>query len=353
MNQFSFSIKATLWAPRLTFVVFAIIALAALAASGSATAKVGPTYCGTQGVWIQTLGSGGPDLAQGRAGASYLIWEDQRARVLVNAGAGSAVNFAESGAHLKDLEAVLLTNLHPDTWTDLPTLLRRAYYGQRKTDLPVLAPAGDSDGDDGGGDDGDDGGGAGADNLRRLLAPWYQLDTQFIYPAELLASMSSPPVVHADFRLRLQSVPSAGTNLKIGLFNQQVSVHSVPVDFGKIPAVAWRIGLGGLNIVVIGNAAGPADQIVAAAQDADVLVMHLNIEESRRGSLRQVAMTPSRIGQLAARAQVRLLLLGHRMGRTIGLETVNRPLIKKHFRRSLKFVDDNDCYGLKPRKTQP
>lgn len=309
---------------------------ASLAVIPPANAALNP-FCGPKGVWVQVLGSAGPDLARGSAGASYLIWNNGRARVLVDAGAGSAVNFAKSGARFADLAAVLLTNLHPDTWVDLPTLLRRTYYGQRKTALPVLAPEGNDQ----------------ADNLKQALAPWYQLDAKRIYPAELLASLPVPPSPHADFRLQLQSVRSNGNGINLDLFNQNLKIHSAAVDFGTIPAVAWNVGVGGLNIVIIGNASGPAGQITAIAKDVDILIMHMNIEEGRRGALKRVALTPSRIGELAALTDARLLLLGHRMGRTIGFESVNRPNIEQHFPRSVKFVDDNNCFSFKPKSSSP
>lgn len=42
--------------------------------------------CGSQGVAVQVLGSGGPELQDKRASSSYLVWEDGRPRVLVDAG---------------------------------------------------------------------------------------------------------------------------------------------------------------------------------------------------------------------------------------------------------------------------
>lgn len=317
------------------FVILVVFAVS-FAAAPFARAAANP-YCGPNGVWIQVLGSGGSDLAQGRAGASYLIWENGRARVLVDVGAGSAVNFAKSGAHFSDLEAVLLTNLHPDSWVDLPVLLRRSYYGRRKTELPVLAPEGNDQ----------------MDSLKQALAPWYQLNARHIYPAELLASLPIPPSPHADFRLRLQSVSSIAKGVSPDFFNQTLSIHSAAVDFGIIPAASWRVSIGGLRIAIIGNVAGPISQIEAIAENVDILVMHLNIEEGRRGALKRVMLTPSRIGKLAGSTEARLLLLGHRMGRTVGLETVNRPTIEQHFKRSLKFADDNDCFSLKPRTASP
>src|ERR1700756_4443330 len=56
--------------------------------------------CGAHGVAVQVLGSGGPELQDKRASSSYLVWQNGRARVLVDAGGGSALRFGESGAQM-------------------------------------------------------------------------------------------------------------------------------------------------------------------------------------------------------------------------------------------------------------
>src|ERR1700746_2102805 len=68
--------------------------------------------CGPQGVAVQVLGSGGPELQDKRASSSYLVWQDGRARVIVDAGGGSALRFGESGAQMSPLELLLFTHFH-------------------------------------------------------------------------------------------------------------------------------------------------------------------------------------------------------------------------------------------------
>jgi hypothetical protein len=54
--------------------------------------------CGGEGIAVQVLGSGGPELQAKRASSSYLVWQDGQARVLIDAGGGSGLRFGESGA---------------------------------------------------------------------------------------------------------------------------------------------------------------------------------------------------------------------------------------------------------------
>ena len=70
--------------------------------------------CGAQGVAVQVLGSGGPELQDKRASSSYLVWEDGRARALVDAGGGSALRFGESGAQMSQLDVILFSHFHVD-----------------------------------------------------------------------------------------------------------------------------------------------------------------------------------------------------------------------------------------------
>src|SRR5258708_8989852 len=66
--------------------------------------------CGSQGVAVQVLGSGGPELQDKRASSSYLVWENGQARVVMDAGGGSALRFGESGAQISQLDSLLFTH---------------------------------------------------------------------------------------------------------------------------------------------------------------------------------------------------------------------------------------------------
>ncbi|OZA12850.1 MAG: hypothetical protein B7X94_03275, partial [Hydrogenophilales bacterium 17-62-8] len=79
----------------------------------SASATAAPS-CGGTGVALQVLGSGGPEAADKRASSGYLLWQDGRARLLVDAGGGVKLRFGEAGASMVDLDAVAFTHFHAD-----------------------------------------------------------------------------------------------------------------------------------------------------------------------------------------------------------------------------------------------
>jgi len=82
--------------------------------------------CSSQGVAVQALGSGGPELQDKRASSSYLIWQDGRARVLVDAGGGSALRFGESGAQMSQLDLILFSHFHEE---QTQAEIRKLYSG--------------------------------------------------------------------------------------------------------------------------------------------------------------------------------------------------------------------------------
>ena len=79
--------------------------------------------CKNDQVKLQVLGSGGPELDDGRNSSGYLIWYQDKARVLIDAGAGTSVEYGRSGAKFEDLDAILLTHLHVGHSADLAAVI--------------------------------------------------------------------------------------------------------------------------------------------------------------------------------------------------------------------------------------
>ena len=89
--------------------------------------------CKTDQVKLQVLGSGGPELDDGRNSSGYLIWYKNKARVLIDAGAGSSVEYGRSGAKFEDLQGILLTHLHVDHSADLAAFIKGSYCIHQET----------------------------------------------------------------------------------------------------------------------------------------------------------------------------------------------------------------------------
>ncbi|GIR63798.1 MAG: hypothetical protein CM15mP68_4640 [Pseudomonadota bacterium] len=115
-----------------------ILILACLTALPTAIAD--SAHCGTEGVWIEILGAGSGELEDGQGPPSFLLWQDNVARLIVDTGSGSSVGFDRSGADINDVEAIALTQLHPDNSADLAAYLSGAIAAERSTPLEILGP---------------------------------------------------------------------------------------------------------------------------------------------------------------------------------------------------------------------
>ena len=92
------------------------------------------------------------------------------------------------------------------------------------------------------------------------------------------------------------------------------------------------------------NGGGGLTQLAA---NADLFVAHNAVPEGATGLERRLHMPPSVIGQIAADAHVKQLVLSHRMLRTLGKEAQTLAEIKKHYSGPVTFANDLDCFPIK------
>jgi ribonuclease BN (tRNA processing enzyme) len=279
--------------------------------------------CGATGLWLQVLGSGGPELDDGRASTSYLIWQEGKARLLIDMGTGSLSNFEQSGASLNDLDAIMLSHLHVDHVNDLPALVKASFFTGRERDLPVLGPASN---------------------------PLMPSTTDFVQglfgPAGVYRYLSGFVDGTASYRLRPQNIDTKARTESLILNTPRFRLIAVPVHHGPLPALAWRVEIKGKLIVFSGDMNNDNNTLVSLAKNADLLVAHNVIPETATGIARNLHMPPSVIGQIAGKAEVKQLLLSHRMKRTLGKEKNATELIRQNYKGPLQFADDLQCFKL-------
>lgn len=282
--------------------------------------------CGDEGVWLQILGAGGPALDDQSAMASYLVRVDGRARLLVDAGSGAAVRFDEAKAELADLDAIVFTTLTAHTTVDVPAFLLGSAHAGRDRPLPVLAPAGQGDG-------------AGARAFFQRMSTLYG-GLQGV----LEGGTTAAPGV--GFAVRVREVPAFGNRRWARFRSERLALAAMPVHHGGIPAVAWRVQAQGFSLVFAGGFSNRRNVVADFAKDADALVVHHAIDENARGDVLQRYATPSKLGRIAARANARMVFLGHRTNRTRGRESESSAAIEAHFNGHVLFADDLDCWGM-------
>lgn len=296
----------------------ALVALAALA-PGIACAE----SCTRKGIELQVLGSGGPELEDQRASSSYLIWRDGQPRILVDSGGGSALEFGRAGAHVAPLEAIFFTHLHIDHTADFPALMKSSYFEERNQPLPVYGPVGNAD---------------------------FPATTQFV--ADLFDRQHGAWRYLADFlsgqnggyRLVAHDVTLQPHEVRTVYRSNDIAASATRVIHGGVPAMAWRLELGGKTIVFSGDTNGENGNLEHLAKGADIFVAHNAIPEGETGAARQLHMPPSVIGRIARDAQVKALVLSHRMLRSLGRESQTRAEIAAAYSGPVSFADDLDCF---------
>lgn len=280
--------------------------------------------CASNGVALQVLGSGGPELQDKRASSSYLIWVNGKAKVLVDIGGGSALRFGESGANVADLDLVLLTHLHADHTADLSALIKSSYFEERTQPLPIYGPAGN----------------ALFPDTVAFINALFGAKGAYRYLNDFLTAGD------ASYLLQAHNVELNNQEIKTVLNQNGIKVSATKVIHGSVPAIAWRIDINGKSIVFSGDTNGNNGHLEQLAQSADILVAHNAVPESATGAARQLHMPPSVIGSIAQKAQVRQLVLSHRMLRTLGKEAQTLQTISAQYSAETIFSNDLDCFNL-------
>lgn len=305
-----------------------------LAASASvAVAGTSEPACPPSGVQLQVLGSAGADAIVGRAGSSYLLWVDGRARLLIDAGPGAALRLAQTGARVEDLDAIVFTHTHLDHTGDLPALVHGVMQSSRTRPLPVYGPTGNRF----------------APSTVTLVRTLFD-NTRGAW--RHLGDALSP--ITRGFKLtphelRIKPKPLGTRRDDDGAMRRvalgELLLTTAPVVHGVYPALAWRVQIGDRRLVFIGDANGEGAALAALAMGADLLLASHAIGEGTDKTERSLHMPPSAIGRLAQAAGARQLVLAHRTRRTLGREHDSRQQIRRHYDGPVSFADDLSCYA--------
>ena len=284
--------------------------------------------CGTTGIAVQVLGSGGPELQTKRASSSYLIWDHGKARVIVDAGGASALRFGQSGAHISQLDVFLFSHFHIDHSGDFPALVFSSWFGDRTRPLPIYGPSGNQ---------------------------YMPSTTEFVadlfsdpHGAWRYLSDMTEPNPQGTYQLQPHNVAPTPVPVLV-LRNADIALYAVSVTHGAFPALAWRVEIAGKRIVFSGDTNGEGDGLTQLATNADLFIAHNAVPEGATGVERRLHMPPSVIGTTAANAHVKQLVLSHRMLRTLGPEKQQQTQteIRRHYTGPLHFANDLDCFPVK------
>ncbi|MEM6856889.1 MAG: MBL fold metallo-hydrolase [Pseudomonadota bacterium] len=288
--------------------------------------------CPTQGAAIQVLGSGGPiaegPTPRGRAGASYLLWIDGEPRLLIDAGAGSFLRFAEAGGKIATLDAILISHYHADHTGDLAGILNSGGFEGRTEPLPVIGP------------------GAAPrfpsteEFLRRLL----DKDTGvFAHNGGYLDGTENKPL------LQPRSIPTEeGAGAPAGLdISNDYSVMAHPVHHGPAPTLAFAIEIGGKSVILASDQSFLSERFVEdlTGSKPTILIAH-HVINGEPGQPRGLHRTPEQIGEMAGAFAPEQLILGHNMQRSLSRLDDGLEAIARNYKGPVSVASDLDCYAL-------
>jgi len=219
-----------------------------------------------QGIKLTIVGCSGSFPGPESAASCYLV-EADGFRLLIDLGSG-AVGSLQRHLDLAEIDAVVISHLHPDHCIDLlPLYVARTYDSRRSFDrLPVRVPAG------------------GAEHLARAYG------------------RGEHPGLHATFDF---SEWTSGSH-QVGPFTVTVARMAHPVE-------TWgmRVEHGGAVLAYSADT-GPCDALVDLARDADLALVEAAFETGRDDHAPpDLHLTAREAGQAATAAGVRRLVLTH------------------------------------------
>ena len=168
-----------------------------------------------------------------RASSGYIVWVDGKSRVLIDFGGGASLRFEEAGAKIEDLDVILLTHLHIDHTADLPALLKSSFFVARQRDLPIFGPQSNHF----------------MPSTKSFVERLFKNNKgAWEYMGDYLDGSAS-------FQVKAHTVKET-RNVKTIYKSGRLSVQTISVHHGPIPALAYRVNVGSQSITFSGDMNG-------------------------------------------------------------------------------------------------
>ncbi len=304
-----------------------------LSGVGFASVAAAQTRCVAEPLMLQVLGSGGPFAAGSRASSGYLVWRDGRPIVMVDAGGGTYLRFAEAGARLADLSLLAISHVHPDHVADLPALLWQSDR-LRKQPLKIAGPSG-----------------AG------LFPP---MD---VFVRRLFDSTGAFPILGGTVgqrgggvRLEVVAVDVSAVAPTRVLLEGDLEVTALGVPHGDVPSVAYRVRVGERSVVLGSDQNGMNPRFIEFAAGSTVLVLHLAVTGAAPDPLALRHARPGVVGEVAAAIGPGRLVLSHLIEAPPPVETEQYSLahldesvaqVRRTFQGRVDVASDLQCIPIR------
>jgi len=293
---------------------------------------------------VMVLGSAGPQIlaGTGRANAGYMVFVDGTPRILMDLGGGTFKSIAESGAHIHTVNDILLSHLHIDHSSDLPAVVKGLYLDGAVRRSPHVKPLQIFGPDN-------------AMHIAHFKPTSAFLKDEFGPQGEYAYLKSFVDGGHlGKFGYQAHDIPSDFHNASIHTLvdHNGLVVKAIAVDHYDAPAVAYRIDYKGRSIVFTGDTHTTTDDVERLARNADVLIYDTSImpkDPPPRTAFHKRHTVPSRIGQVAAAAGVKELVLSHLTPKSLpNIDTIERIIRNQGFAGKISEARDLKVYNTEP-----
>lgn len=298
---------------------------------------------------VMVLGSGGPAaMKSGRASAGYLIFINKKPRILMDAGGGTFQRLAQSGINIKDLDIVLLSHLHIDHTADLSAFIKTIYFHNRGAGTLREAPIRIY------------GPGANKATFPETDILQYPATSDFInglYAKEngvyRYLNIFAKAISGGDFSYKVTDTSSAlDQDMQTIIDEDGLVVKAIGVRHGPVPAVAYRIEYGGKSIVFSGDTNSSTDNMIKLATNSDLLIYDTAVMDDIPNGPNDAVFfalhtKPSRIGEVAAAAMAKKLVLSHLTGNTEPrLDQVKELIRAQGYTNDISVAEDLKVYKV-------
>jgi len=305
--------------------VLGAIALTSCSANNGWGGSSDPEACKNNELAVQVLGSGGPIADDHRAGASNIVWIDGKARIMVDAGAGSFVRYGEAKVNFEDHYAILLTHFHGDHVGGLPALLNAGSFSKRAEPLIIAGPEKSEQ----------------FPSTSQLLADIVGRKGMlgYLWPY-MNGSNELPELQPMDIRTDKEVLLAV-------LRKDGVEVDTVRTHHLEVPALAYVVRVKGKRIAFAGDQSQLSEDFVNQTRNGqpDVLIVH-NAISMDDGQPRGLHRDGRSIGELAKAMGAKKLILTHHMQRALQDQDAIDAAIRENYDGPIEMADDLSCHPL-------
>jgi len=298
---------------------------------------------------VMVLGSGGPDAtASGRASAGYLIFIEGEPRILMDVGGGTFQRVAKSGVNLHALDTVLLSHLHIDHTGDLSAVIKTIYFHNntagtaRTTPIHIYGPAAN-------------GAKFPGTDITQYPATTTYADDHYAMPNGVerylnifAGAISGGQSQFAYAAHDLNSIVPEATIEEVLTTDDGVLIEAIAVDHGPVPALAFRVSYKGYSIAYSGDTRSTGSNVIAIAQDADLLIYDTAITDVLPPNpvIHVLHTSPTRMGEVAAAANVKKLVLSHLTAVTESRLDEVKDLVRANYDGKIKVAKDLKVFNV-------